>query len=189
MKDNQHEQLFTGLTTEFETSSSTQQENAVSQETELLAQNTLDNQNIPDVEVMVTDSLTAVAEHKPAEFKAAIEVLTPYVVQSDDGSITIRAPIEVIKTLDQDSYTAICDSISQANQILQSGNSQLTRGVKIPWKAIYNAVKRSGKWVWYKAHLCTAAVVRNWDDIIDENGSIETMIISASIVCANAMRK
>lgn len=150
--------------------------------TELLAQ------TVPDAEIAVTDRLTVVAERKPAEFNATIAALTPYVVEGADGSVTLNAPAEVVRTVDQESYAAIVDSMNKANLTLQNDNAQMRRLPRIPWRQIYEAVKRAGQWVWYKLPLCTAAVTREWANITTSSPNPQDWIIPAAIVCGKAMR-
>lgn len=136
----------------------------------------------------LTDTLSGVAQRKPAEFKATVEALTPYVVVNQNGTVSINAPAKVIKTIDQESYTAILDSVNKSNQILQSRSAQLKGLPRIPWSQIFNAVKRSGKWVWYKSHLCVAAVVYNWPRIILRSPNPTDWHLQAVSVCIRAMR-
>ncbi len=142
------------------------------------------------IQVAVTDSLTAVAARKPVQFKATVEALTPYVVQRADGTIAIAAPVGVLLAVDRDSYAAILGALNKANQTVQGNGAGVNQELsKIPWTAIWEAVKRAGKWVWYKVPLCTAAVTREWGNITASSPDPQDWVIRAAFVCGNAMRK
>lgn len=92
-----------------------------------------------EVEVAMTDALLEVAARKPDEFRATVDALTPYVIEHDDGSITITAPEEVLKAVDQDAYATILDSLDKANQAMQSHALNADEALalrKIPWGQI-----------------------------------------------------
>lgn len=136
----------------------------------------------------VTDALVNLAERKPDEFQATVDALTPYVVEEADGTFSISASKRVIKTVDRDSYDALVESLDKANQVLRGATLGAVgaRG-RIPWGPIWRLVKKAGKWVWYKVHLCTANIVRNQDKYPGDIGDKE-WIAAAAIDCARAMR-
>lgn len=69
-----------------------------------------------EAEVAMTDPLLEVVAREPDAFGATVVVLTPYVIEHNDGSITITAPEEGITAGDQDVYAAILASLTMANQ-------------------------------------------------------------------------
>ncbi len=142
------------------------------------------------IQVAVTDSLTAVAARKPAEFKATIEALTPYVVQRADGTVAIAAPVRVLLAVDRDSYAAILGALNKANQTMQGNGAGVNRALPaIPWPKIWEAVKRTVLQVpWHKIPMCTAAVVREWGVITTSSPNPEEWILPAVAVCISAMR-
>jgi hypothetical protein len=142
------------------------------------------------IQVAVTDSLTAVAARKPVQFKATVKALTPYVVQRADGTVAIAAPVGVLLAVDRDSYAAILGALNKANQIVQGNGAGVNRRLPpIPYAQIWEAVKRAGNWVWYKTHLCAAAVVREWGNITSRSPNPQDWIMDAAVVCGLAMRK
>jgi hypothetical protein len=111
-------------------------------------------------------SVSDVSKRKPAEFQAAVDALTPYVVEEEDGTFSFNAPKRVIRELDEDVYADLTDSLEQANEIMRGAPAGAVgaRGIKIPWGLVWRMVKRFGKRLpWYKIACATAVVIRNRD--------------------------
>lgn len=117
-----------------------------------------------DVRCAALDALTTLAQRKPAAFQAAVDALTPYIAEEEDGTFSLAAPKRVINALDQDAYAALMDALDQTNQMMRDATAGAVgaRGIKIPWKLIWGIVKKLGKKLpWYRIACATTVVVRN----------------------------
>jgi hypothetical protein len=113
---------------------------------------------------MASDALTALETRKPAAFQAAVDALTPYVAEEDDGTFSLAAPKRVISELDPDAYAALTETLDQANRMIrdETDGAVGARGIKIPWKLIWRVCARLGKKLpWFKVACAMAVVVRN----------------------------
>jgi hypothetical protein len=110
------------------------------------------------------DALTTLATRKPAAFQAAVDALTPYVAEEEDGTFSLAAPKRVISELDADAYAALTAALDRANQMMREATAGAVgaRGIKIPWKLIWRMCTRLGrKLPWYRIACAMAVVVRN----------------------------
>lgn len=110
------------------------------------------------------DALTTLATRKPAAFQAAVDALTPYVAEEEDGTFSLAAPKRVISELDADAYAALTGALDRANQMMRdaAAGGVGARGIKIPWKLIWRMCARLGrKLPWYKIACAMAVVARN----------------------------
>jgi hypothetical protein len=111
-----------------------------------------------------SDALTTYAQPQPEAFQAAVDALTPYVAEEDDGTFSLAAPKRVISTVDADAYAALTEALDQANQLIRDDMASAVgvRGIKIPWKLIWQMCRRLGKVVpWFKVACAMAVVIRN----------------------------
>jgi hypothetical protein len=178
--------VMTALSNLWETLSKDQAE-AVSSLFEALSSELPEDPNVGP-SLAMTDELVSMATHKPTEFNAAFEALEPYVVEEEDGAFSIAAPQRVVRTLDQEAYAALADSLEKANEIMRATPGAIGVRGRIPWGKIYRAAKKKGKWVWYKVNLCAAAVVRNHRKYPGQMGSA-IWIAAAATDCIRAMNK
>ncbi|MDD1620265.1 MAG: hypothetical protein LUQ11_02195 [Methylococcaceae bacterium] len=59
---------------------------------------------------------------------------------------------------------------------------------RIPWSKIIALVKRLGKWVWYKSHLCVGGVISHWANITLGSPNPNDWVWEAAWECVRAMR-
>ncbi len=69
------------------------------------------------------DALTRLATRKPEAFQAAVDALTPYVAEEEDGTFSLAASKRVIAGVDADAYTALTESLEHANRIIQTAQT------------------------------------------------------------------
>jgi hypothetical protein len=110
------------------------------------------------------DAFTTFAQRQPEAFQAAVDALTPYVAEEEDGTFSLAAPKRVISAVDADAYATLTEALDEANQRIREGTAGGVgaRGFKIPWSLIWKMCKRLGrKLPWYKVACTMAVVVRN----------------------------
>lgn len=114
----------------------------------------------------ITDSYNEfieLAERKPTELASAVESLTPYIVEAEDGTVQLLASEDIIQQLDPDAYAVLAMSISLQNALqldsLETPRSipgAIIKFVTKNWSKIKKAAEKSGKWAWYKSANCAA---------------------------------
>jgi len=109
--------------------------------------------------------LSEVAKTRAAEFQAAVDALTPYVAEGEDGTFTLAAPKRVIREIDEDIYNALADSLEEANQAMRGAPAGAV-GARMAWGVIIRLVLRMcikyGKKIpWHKVVCAVSTVRRN----------------------------
>jgi hypothetical protein len=109
------------------------------------------------------DRLARLEASKPDEFEAAIEALTPYVAEEDDGALSLAAPRRVISGLDKGVYATLSDYIDETNQLIRGGAGAIgVRGRSTWWKPLLRVLKLMGKALpWFKYACAVGVVVKN----------------------------
>ena len=110
------------------------------------------------------DRLAKLEASKPDEFEAAIEALTPYIAEEDDGALSLAAPRRVISGLDKGVYATLSDYIDETNQLIRGGAPGAigVRGRSTWWKPLLRVLKLMGKALpWFKYACAVGVVVKN----------------------------
>jgi hypothetical protein len=145
------------------------------------------------------DPLAEMEATKPEVLDETVRAVERYLVITADGRMVLDVPAHVAEGLDPECYAALQTAADRFNEWVaslsladpgtvttQSIPRIIIEFVRRYWRQIVEIAKRSGKWVWYKAHQCAVGASNALWTAYRHDPALITRDIRAAIIVAGA---